>query len=141
MKLIGNATILGTMEIMAEVLTLGEKTGLGAPAVHELIQTLFPAPIMLNYANKMTNDLFDGRAGFAIEGGIKDARHVQKLAGDNNSPLPTLDLAHRNLLTARAIHSAQGQRGVQKHEVLDWSALVAGPRVAAGLDGLNSGKV
>ncbi|OCB92050.1 NAD-binding protein [Sanghuangporus baumii] len=140
LKLIGNSTILGLMETMAEALTLGEKTGVGAPAVHELIQTLFPNPIMLNYANKMTNDLFDGSVGFTIDGGLKDAKHVQKLASDFNTPMPTLDIAHQNLLTARAIHSNQKLRSVQTVDVLDWSALVAGPRVAAGLDGLNSGK-
>lgn len=126
---------------MAEAFTLGEKTGVGAPAVHELIQTLFPNPIALNYANKMANDLFDGGVGFAIDGGLKDAKHVQKLASDFNSPMPTLDTAHRNLLTARAIHKNQKLQGTQSVNILDWSALIAGPRVAAGLDGLNSGKV
>lgn len=141
MKLIGNSLILGCMEVMAESITLGEKTGVGASAVHGLIQDLFPTPTMLNYANKMTHDSFDGRAGFAIDGGIKDATHVRKLAADYNAAVPTIDAAHQHMLTARATHTRHKLQGRSQYEVLDWSALIAGPRVAAGLDALNSGKV
>lgn len=141
MKLIGNSMILGFMEVMAESITLGEKTGVGAPAVHNLIQDLFPTPILLNYAGKMTHDTFDGKKGFAIDGGLKDASHVRKLAEENNGVMPTVDTAHRHMLTARALHANAKAVGVEQYEVLDWSALIAGPRVSSGLDGLNSGKV
>lgn len=141
LKLIGNSVILGCIEVMAEAITLGETTGVGASAVHGLIQDLFPAPTMLNYANKMTSDAFDGAAGFAIDGGIKDATHARKLATECNTALPVVDVALQHMLTARAIHSNQKLRGSNTHDVLDWSALIAGPRVAAGLDGLNSSKV
>ena len=67
--------------------------------------------------------------------------HIRRLTAELNAPMPVVDIAHQHMLTARAIHENQRVRGVQKHDVLDWSALVAGPRVAAGLDGLNSGKV
>ena len=141
MKLIGNSLILGFMEAMSESITLGEKTGVGASAVHNLISDLFPAPILLNYANKMTNDTFDGSKGFSIDGGLKDASHVRNLAMEANAHMPTVDTAHRNMLTARAIHANTKAAGVESYDLLDWSALIAGPRVAAGLDGLNSGKV
>lgn len=141
MKLIGNSLILGFMEVMSESITLGEKTGVGASAVHALLSDLFPNPILLNYAKKMTHDTFDGSKGFAIDGGLKDAGHVRNLAAEYNAVMPVVDVAHRNMLTARAIHANQRAMGTQKYEVLDWSALIAGPRVAAGLDGLNSGKV
>jgi hypothetical protein len=52
--------------------------------------------------------------------------------------MPIVDLAHRSLLTANAIHMKQAVQGTAKFEVLDWSALVAGSRVAAGLPGLDS---
>ena len=133
--------ILGFMEVMAEGLTLGEKTGVGAPAVHSLITDLFPTPITLNYANKMTNDLFDGSVGFAIDGGLKDAGHVRRLAESVNARVPTVDEAHRNMLTARACQEEMRIEGKDVWKTLDWSAMIAGPRVAAGLDGLNSGKV
>lgn len=44
------------------------------------------------------------------------------------------------MLTARAIHVNQVAQGSAKHEVLDWSAMIAGTRVAAGLDAFDSEK-
>jgi len=60
--------------------------------------------------------------------------------------MPTIDVAHQHLLTSRALHSAHklkgatGKDSVGEFDVLDWSAIVAASRVAAGLEGFN-GKV
>ena len=43
-KLIGNAMILGSLELLAEVFTLSEKAGIGAPLAYQLIKDLMPAP-------------------------------------------------------------------------------------------------
>lgn len=51
------------------------------------------------------------------------------------------DTAHQHLLTARALHEAKKVRGEKVYETLDWSSMVAGARVAAGLDGFDSSKV
>ena len=51
------------------------------------------------------------------------------------------DTAHQHLLTARALHAAKRAAGEPVFETLDWSSLVAGTRVAAGLDGFDSTKV
>ena len=67
--------------------------------------------------------------------------HVRTLATELNSPMPVIDLAHQHMLTARALHIKQKSEGTQKFDVLSWSALVAGSRVAAGLNGLNSAEV
>ena len=53
--------------------------------------------------------------------------------------MPMIDIAHQHMLTARAIHATQGDEA--KYPVLDWTALVAGSRVAAGLNGLDSSTV
>lgn len=42
------------------------------------------------------------------------------------------------MLTARAIHAEQIRRNSAAYEVIDWSALIAGTRVAAGLDAFDS---
>lgn len=55
--------------------------------------------------------------------------------------MPVVDVAHQHLITARALHRAQGAEGHQTFETLDWSGIVAGTRVAAGLDGFDSQKV
>ena len=44
------------------------------------------------------------------------------------------------MLTARAIHANQVAAGTAEHQVLDWSALIAGTRVAAGLDAFDTEK-
>lgn len=110
------------------------------------------------YCNKMVHDLFDGTKGFAIDGGIKDSTHIRKLAAEVNSPMPALvrrvlsfprvimlndeqDTAHQHLLTARALYDYKKLRGDAVFETLDWSSLVAGTRVASGLDGFDSKKV
>jgi hypothetical protein len=54
--------------------------------------------------------------------------------------MPVIDVAFQHLVTARALHAAQKHEGKEQFEVLDWSAMVAGPRVSAGLDGFDSQK-
>ncbi|KAF8899114.1 NAD-P-binding protein [Infundibulicybe gibba] len=139
-KLIGNSMILGSLEILAEAYTLAEKSGIGAENVHDLVKEVFPAPGMVAYSDKIAHDKFDGSAGFAIDGGIKDASHIRRLTAEVNSPMPVIDIAHQHLITARAIHEGQRREGKAAFETLDWSGIVAGTRVAAGLDGLDSGK-
>lgn len=115
---------------------------------------------IVNYGEKILHDAFDGTNGFAIDGGIKDATHIRRLSTEMNSPMPSLvshsslvfswkgsdlsglqDTAHHHLLTARAIHAAKSLRGEDVYATLDWSSLVAGTRVAAGLDPFDSAKV
>ncbi|KAI0354664.1 NAD-P-binding protein [Trametes cingulata] len=139
-KLIGNSLILGSLELLAEVFTLSEKAGIGAGLVHQFIKDMMPAPPLVNYGEKMLHDQFDGSKGFAIDGGLKDSAHIRKLATELDSPMPALDAAHQHMLTARALHANQARRGNARFDVLDWSSLVAGARVAAGLDGFDSSK-
>ncbi|TDL28960.1 NAD-P-binding protein [Rickenella mellea] len=138
-KLIGNSLILGFMEAMAESMTMAEKTGIGSETTLDFIRDMFPAVPLVNYATKIANNQFDGTKGFAIDGGIKDASHIRRLTNEHNTPMPMIDIAHQHLLTARAIYEAQKIEGQETYEVLDWCALVAGSRVAGGLDGLGSG--
>ncbi|KAI0658476.1 NAD-P-binding protein [Cubamyces menziesii] len=139
-KLVGNSLILGSIELLAEVFTLSEKAGIGASLVHQFIKEVMPAPPLVGYGEKMLHDQFDGSKGFAIDGGLKDSSHIRKLATELDSPMPALDTAHQHMLTARALHASQVRRGEAHFDVLDWSSLVAGTRVAAGLDGFDSSK-
>ncbi|KAJ7597428.1 NAD-P-binding protein [Mycena floridula] len=137
-KLIGNSMILGTVEIFAEAFTLADKSGIGADSINHLVQELFPAPGLMAYSNRMATDNFDGTTGFSIDGGIKDASHIRRLTAVHNSPMPAIDIAHQHLITARALHEKNKLQGKEVVETLDWSGLVAGTRVAAGLDGFDS---
>ncbi|KAI0275267.1 NAD-P-binding protein [Gloeopeniophorella convolvens] len=139
-KLIGNSLVLSSLEILAEGFTIAEKSGVGQDLVYELIKELMPSPLWLSYGDKMLNNKFDGTKGFAIDGGIKDATHIRRLTAEHNSPMPAVDTAYNHLLAARAIHQAQARTGSTEFPVLDWSALVAGTRVAAGLDAFDGEK-
>jgi hypothetical protein len=66
--------------------------------------------------------------------------HIRRLTAEHASPMPIIDIAHQHLVTTRALHAAHRLRGAEKFEVLDWSAIIAASRVAAGLEGFNSGK-
>lgn len=139
-KLLGNSMILGTLEILAEAYTLAEKAGIDAENVHSLVREILPAPGTVAYSDKMLHDKYDGTVGFAINGGIKDATHIRRLTAELNAPMPVVDTAHQHLLTARAIHTSHKQEGKAGFDTLDWSGIIAGTRVAAGLDGFDSQK-
>jgi len=139
-KLIGNSMILGILELLAEAYTLAEKSGIDADIFHSLLQEVLPAPAIIAYSDRIAHDKFDGSVGFAIDGGIKDATHIRHLTAEVNAPMPITDLAYQHLLTARALHQIQKQEGKAVFNTLDWSGIVAGTRVAAGLDGFDSKK-
>jgi hypothetical protein len=88
----------------------------------------------LNYGDRMLHNNFDGSAGFSIDGGVKDASHMRRLSVEHNTPWPAIENASNHMLTARALHHAQECAGTTSVPVLDWSSLIAGTRVAAGLD-------
>ncbi|KAJ3829369.1 NAD(P)-binding protein [Lentinula raphanica] len=145
-KLLGNSMILGAVEVIAEAFTLGKSVctpSSMALTISSLIIVveILPAPGLMGYADRMTRDHYDGVDGFSLDGGIKDASHIRHLTAKYNSPMPIIDVAHQHLVTARAIHAAQKEEGTQSLDVLDWTALIAGSRVAAGLDPFHSRKV
>lgn len=129
-KLIGNSFILGQIEILAETMTLAEKTGVGAGRFFEFIEEFFPAPSAIGYGKKILEHNFNSDEGFSLDGGIKDASHIRRLATSVDCPVPTVDNAHRHLVAARA--NAKGRD-------LDWSSLVAGQRIASGLPPFDKG--
>ncbi|KAJ7879289.1 NAD-P-binding protein [Mycena olivaceomarginata] len=133
-KLIGNSMVLGTLEILAESYTLAEKAGVAASDVHGFVQEMFPAPGIIRYSERISQNDFDASAGFSIDGGIKDASHIRRLTALHNSPMPCTDIAHQHLITARAVHKSKVQSGKETVDVFDWSSLVTGARAAAGLD-------
>ncbi|KAG7452219.1 NAD-P-binding protein [Guyanagaster necrorhizus] len=157
-KLIANSMILGSLEILAEAYTLAEKSGIGAENVDSIVKDIFPAPGVMAYSEKMKNDHFDGSAGFTIDGGIKDARwaallhycnvisnvsidsHIRRLTAEHDTPMPLADIAYQHLITARAIHNIMKAEGKEVYDPLDWSAIVASTRIAAGLDAFDSSK-
>ncbi|KAK4053548.1 hypothetical protein OIV83_001716 [Microbotryomycetes sp. JL201] len=122
-KLNGNMMVLGIIELLAEGLTLAEKTGVGAELLMEFVKEFMPAPSAIGYGTRITENNFVGETGFTVDGGLKDARHLRQLAQSVDATIPVIDLAHQHLVTSRA-HGGKDR---------DWSSLVAGIRLASGL--------
>lgn len=123
-KLIGNSLILSTIEMLSECMTLAEKTGCGAERFSEFVSEFFPAPSAIGYTKKILEQKFLSDEGFSLNGGIKDASHIQRLGASVDCPMPIVDIAMSHLISARANSNGRD---------LDWSSLVAGQRIAAGL--------
>ncbi|GAA6000285.1 NAD(P)-dependent oxidoreductase [Rhodotorula paludigena] len=122
-KLCGNGTIVGIIELIAEMGTLADRAGVSFELYREFLTTFLPAPSVVGYSKKIMDNQFDSDNGFTVLNGLKDVSHIRQLAQSCGSTLPALDAAHRHLVTALA-HGGGN---------LDWSSLVAGPRLAAGL--------
>jgi len=137
-KLVGNAFIASTVELLAETQTLADKVGVGRQNFHNFIQEMFPAPGLMKYSKRMLDDDFDGSAGFTLNGGLKDVHHIQRLASQYNCPMPFIDVTQRQLLTARALSTSNPPPNLAANSQLDWSAMVAASRVAAGLNPFDS---
>ena len=72
---------------------------------------------------------------------LKKSRVMRLLTMQEILPIHPAHTAHQHLLTARALHESKRVRGEEVFEILDWSSLVAGTRVASGLDGFDSSQV
>lgn len=126
-KLLGNSFILGLIELLSESMTLADKTDVGAGRFFEFLEELYPAPPLLNYARKVRDSNFRGEDGLSLSGGIKDANLIRRLANEADCPVSVIDVAHQHMVSARA----NAPPGAAE---LDWSSLVAGQRLTAGLD-------
>ncbi|KAK6906995.1 hypothetical protein L486_04282 [Kwoniella mangroviensis CBS 10435] len=122
-KLVGNALELGFIELLAECFTLCDQSGVGSDKLVELIKDQHKSPALIRYADRITKNKFNSEGGFNLGGGITDARNIRQLAESHNVPMPTMDVAQQHMLSARA-HGG---------DTMDWTALVGGQRIAAGL--------
>ncbi|KAG0268972.1 hypothetical protein BGZ95_002248 [Linnemannia exigua] len=134
-KLIGNFFVVGTMELLAEGLTLAEKADVDQEHVLKFIEAFFPTPSWTEYSKKMiqgkgpssssSKDKSSSKGkykepGFSVELGLKDVGHMRQLALDTGASLPTADLAYNHLMAVKE----QG-KGDQ-----DWSTMIGSLRIA-----------
>jgi 3-hydroxyisobutyrate dehydrogenase-like beta-hydroxyacid dehydrogenase len=123
-KLLANFMIAGTIELLAEATTLGEKGGIAPAALIDLLtKTLFGSPIVKGYGARIASGQFRP-AGFAVPLGLKDVELALEAGHDLQAPLPTANLARDHLIGALARGRADW----------DWGALATVVREAAGLD-------
>ncbi|WWD16895.1 hypothetical protein CI109_101327 [Kwoniella shandongensis] len=122
-KLVGNSLELGFIELLSECFTLCDQSGVGADKLVELIKDQHKSPALIRYADRITKNRFESEGGFTLGGGITDARNIRQLAESHNVPMPVMDVAQQHMLSARA-HGG---------DEMDWTALVGGQRISAGL--------
>jgi 3-hydroxyisobutyrate dehydrogenase-like beta-hydroxyacid dehydrogenase len=122
-KILANFMIAGTIELLAEATTLGEKGGIAPQALVDLLtRTLFGSPIVKGYGGRIASGQFRP-AGFAVPLGLKDVELALEAAHDLQAPLPVAGVAREHLIAALAHGRADW----------DWGALATALREAANL--------
>ncbi len=119
-KLCGNFMVAATIETLAEMLTLAEKSGVSKKAVAEMIGKF--SPLHAGYANQIAEQRFEP-AGFRLTLGLKDVNLILQMAAASTTPLPLGSLMHDRWVSAVA--KGRGD--------LDWSAIALNVSEDAGL--------
>lgn len=87
-KLCSNLLIISAIEAMAESIHLAEKSGLDANKwMNVLTQTLFSAPIYINYGNILLKKAYQP-AGFSLRLGLKDVNLMVEQASSVGADVP-----------------------------------------------------
>jgi len=112
-KLCTNFLIVSAIESMAEGINLAKKSGIDSAAwIGMITQTLFAAPVYINYSNILLKEMFQP-AGFALRLGLKDVNLVMKQSGEVEAEMPIGKLMQERL-------SECVQNGLGDH---DWTAM------------------
>lgn len=100
LKIIGNAMIFVSVEMMAEAFRLAEEHGLDRSAVANFFgSTLFNAPVYQNYGKLIAERKYEP-VKFKAVLGRKDLRLAHELAQEKGTPVPTIDVAYNRLKSA-----------------------------------------
>jgi 3-hydroxyisobutyrate dehydrogenase-like beta-hydroxyacid dehydrogenase len=122
LKLVANNMILGSIELLAEALTLADANGVSRQAFQSLIQDpLFGSIVMSGYGMRMSNNEFDATGGFPVTTALKDAKLMKQLATKSHVVMPILDTSIHHLEDCVA-----KDRGY-----LDWNSIVTSVREEA----------
>jgi 3-hydroxyisobutyrate dehydrogenase-like beta-hydroxyacid dehydrogenase len=101
-KLAGNFLIVSMLESLCESFTLLRKHGIDPNPFYELMaKNLFRSPVYENYGRLALSGKFDP-PGFKLALGLKDMTLALQAAQESKTPMPTLSVAHGNLLSAVA---------------------------------------
>jgi 3-hydroxyisobutyrate dehydrogenase-like beta-hydroxyacid dehydrogenase len=123
MKICANLMLAGTIELLGEVIALGEKGGLAPQrTVETLTGTVFGCSAVDGYGRRIVEGKFEP-AGFRMALGLKDVELALGAGDELRMPLPAANVVRDHLLAALA-------RGL---ESLDWAGLTRVVRAEAGL--------
>ena len=112
-KLCGNFLIASAMEAMGESINLAKNSGVDVQQMWSMFtQTLFNAPVYVNYGNLIIQQKFKP-AAFSLKLGLKDVNLVLEHGRTINQPMPLAQLLKSNM--DRMVDRGLGD--------LDWSAI------------------
>ncbi len=112
-KLCGNFLIASALEAIGESINLAIKSGIDAKQMWNMFsQTLFNAPVYINYSNIILQQKFEP-AAFTMKLGLKDINLVLKQGAAANQQMPLASLLQKNM--EQLINSGK--------ENIDWSAV------------------
>lgn len=109
LKLMGNSLIFQMVTALSEQMVVAEKSGVGVDKLHDVLELLFPGPIV-GYSNRMrSGDYFEREEPlFAVDLARKDIRHSQDVAKGAGAKMKGLDLTDEYL---RSVKTHSGQSG------------------------------
>lgn len=67
----GNALIIGVIELLAETYTLGDAAGIDPDVFQEFVDLFFPTPSYQAYGRKIGHENYSSAGGFRLAGGLK----------------------------------------------------------------------
>jgi 3-hydroxyisobutyrate dehydrogenase-like beta-hydroxyacid dehydrogenase len=112
-KLCGNFLIASALEAIGESINLATKAGIDAKQMWNMFsQTLFNAPVYINYSNIILQQKFEP-AAFTMKLGLKDINLVLQLASSVNQSMALASLLQKNMQ----------QLVAEGKENIDWSAV------------------
>ncbi|HLK30457.1 MAG TPA: NAD-binding protein, partial [Puia sp.] len=114
--LCGNFLIASALESIGESINLATKSGIDAKQMWDMFsQTLFNAPVYINYSNIILQQKFEP-AAFTMKLGLKDINLVLQLASSVNQSMALASLLQKNM----------NQLISEGKENIDWSAVSTG---------------
>lgn len=123
-KILGNFTLAGLIETLAESLSLANRVGIDPKMLVEILDTaLYHSPVFRGYGNLMAEKGWNP-AGFRMQLGLKDIRLVLKESDRLDVFLPLADIIHSGFISG--IHRGYGD--------LDWAALMKVRADDAGME-------
>ena len=115
-KLCGNFLIASALEAIGESIHLAQKSGVDAQQMWNMFsQTLFNAPVYINYSNIILQEKFEP-AAFTMKLGLKDINLVLQQAASADLSMPLASLLQKNM--QQIIRDGK--------ENIDWSAVSLG---------------
>lgn len=117
-----NYMVASLVELMGQVYAFGEKSGIDAHLLNQMMASMLAPPALKEYADRIRARDFD-EVGFDLLSGLKDVQLMLQASTDTRVALPYASIIREKFLAA----IARGMGGK------DWSAICEVTRMNAGL--------